>query len=116
VGVFTRVPGSEEDEPVPDAEVALSLVPSNGGSSWQGEASREESVNKLYYEADVTIPREGEWHVAVGVSGPAGSGSAEFQFVALERGVNWMVVGGIAVAVVALGWWFVGIRGEEKDG
>ena len=116
VGVFSQNPGSEVDEPVLDAMVALSLMRSDGGLGWQGEASREESVNKLYYEADATIPTEGEWQATVVVSGPAGSGSATFGFAAVERGINWMVVGMVAVAVIALAWWFFAAGRKEEEG
>ena len=107
VGVFSQSSGSDADEPVLEATVALSLMPSAGDSSWQGQASREESANKLYYEADAMISMEGEWQATVVVSGPAGSGSATFGFEAAERGINWKVVGVAAVAVVALAWWFL---------
>lgn len=113
IGVFSRPAGSAQDEPVLDANVELALVPKAGGNRWQGWASREASANKLYYEADVTIPAEGEWQVTVRISGPSGGGSAEFDLIAVEAGINWMVVGGAAIAVVAIGWWFFGSRQKE---
>jgi hypothetical protein len=115
VGVFSRPAGSAQDEPVLDADVELALVSKAGGNGWQGRASREASVNKLYYEADVTIPAEGEWQVTVRISGPSGGGSAEFNLIAVEAGINWMLVGGAAVAIVASGWWFFGLRQQEKS-
>jgi hypothetical protein len=110
VGVFTRTSGSEQDEPVTDARVQLQLVPKEGGDGWQGEASQQASANKLYYEADATIPAEGEWQATVSIGGPAGSGSAQFDLAAVPPGVNWPPIGGAAVVLVVLGWWLLGRR------
>jgi hypothetical protein len=114
VGVFRRPAGSGEDQPVLDADVSLVLLPKDNDDGWRGPASREESVNKLYYEADVTIPETGEWQATVTVSGPGGSGSAQFDFVAQQAGMNWSLIGGAAVVVIALGWWFFGMREKEE--
>jgi hypothetical protein len=116
VGVFTRPAGSDQDEPVLDASVGLDLVPKRGGNGWRGEASQEESANKLYYEADVTIPDEGEWQATVTISGPAGSGSAQFSLVAAAPGISWLPIGGAAVALVAFGWWLLAMRQKEIEG
>jgi hypothetical protein len=115
VGVFTREAGSDQDEPVLDASVELALVATEGGQGWEGEASREESANKLYYEADVTIPVEGEWQATVIVSGPAGSGRTGFDLVATAPGISWLPVGGAAVALVTFGWWLFGMRRKESE-
>jgi hypothetical protein len=113
-GVFTRAVGSDRDEPVLDASVGLVVTARGGGEAWHGEASQQESTNKLYYEADVAIRAEGEWQVTVNIGGPAGEGSAQFDLEAKEPGINWMPVGGVAVIVIALGWWLLGMRRKEE--
>lgn len=115
VGVFERAPGTELDEPVLDASVELALVPTAGGGGWAGRASREDSINKLYYEADVAISAEGEWEATLDVDGPRGTGRAEFGFAAMRPGVNWFLIGGAAAAAVVAGWWLLGTRQREQN-
>ncbi|MDT8306304.1 MAG: LPXTG cell wall anchor domain-containing protein, partial [Anaerolineae bacterium] len=66
------------------------------------EATNANAANRLFYEADVTLPQSGPWTVAVDVTGPAGSGSASFDIEVGEAdGPNWFLWGGGAVLALA---------------
>lgn len=115
IGVFERPAGEEADVPVLEAEVMIRLEPlENAGEGWTGRASREDSVNKLYYESDLELPAAGRWQATIEVVGPAGEGSAQFDFEAYPPGLNWTLVGGGAAALLAAGWWFWGARGQRE--
>jgi len=90
VGEFhTTVAISEAPEPrtgtreagdlVLDAAVLVRVEPlSQGGETLVATATRDNAVNKLFYEADLTLPAEGQWHVDIQVDGAAGTGNASF--------------------------------------
>jgi len=108
-------PGStarEAGDVVLDATVRVQLEPlSQTAQTLLASATRDNAVNKLFYEADLELPAEGQWHVLIEVEGPAGAGQANFdiealppsKFGALQR-VAWPVWGGLALAILAAGW------------
>ena len=66
-------------------------------------ATSEQATNKLFYEADVTIPATGSWEVRVEVDGPEGKGSVSFPLqVEPAQTTNWLLLGGAGVIFVAL--------------
>jgi hypothetical protein len=69
-------------------------------------AVRQAFLGDFYYEADPTLPVEGNWQITIDVSGPEGSGSAEFTLEALPpRALNWTLIwsaGGVVVVILAL--------------
>ncbi|MBX3011882.1 MAG: hypothetical protein KF832_10275 [Caldilineaceae bacterium] len=65
-------------------------------------ATRDQALFPQYYETDVAMPTDGQWQARIRVSGPAGSGDANFDFAVLPtRQVNWrMVAGGFALVLL----------------
>lgn len=97
----------EARDPILDAKVQLTAEPiDRGGTPISVVASRGAGANKLLYHANLELPIEGRWRVTVHVEGPAGSGSAGFEFeVKPSGGVNWLLTGaGLSLAMMFLAW------------
>ncbi len=93
--------------PVLDAMVELQIKPISGsGKQLVLLATHEAAVNKLFYEADVELPAEGQWQVVISVEGPAGSGQADFVAEVLPSTTYnwWILVGGSVLGFIAAGW------------
>jgi len=85
-------------------------------------ATRDNAVNKLFYEADLTLPAEGQWRVDIQVNGAAGAGSAAFEIEALPPspfnslvGFGWPLWAGLGLALLAAGWWFQMSRHRKSE-
>lgn len=99
------------DEPVTDATVTVDLVPVMGEQSpIQIVAVLQPQLGNYYYEADATLPTEGEWRFTIKVRGALGEADAAFVGqVASARQINWtLVVGGgvlLCGLLVLMGLW-----------
>ena len=93
---------NEAGNPVLEATVYLrftSLTASN--QSFTMQATHEDAVNKIFYEADVDISESGEWQVTVLVDGPGGPGEATFNLeVQSKSQSSWVVFWGIGIFLV----------------
>ncbi|MFO7682416.1 MAG: hypothetical protein R6X34_20455 [Chloroflexota bacterium] len=69
-----------------------------------GPATTEQSVNKLFYEADFQAPDVGMYRVVTQVNGRSGAGEVAFDLEVVEArtAVNWLLVGlgGLALVTV----------------
>jgi hypothetical protein len=122
--------GEETGDLVLDAAVRVQMNPiSQPGPGLVTSATREDAVNKLLYEADMELPAEGQWQVVISVEGAAGTGSASFNIEVLPasasntlaafgtfRALRWPVWGGVALALLALGWSVQTFRGQALKG
>lgn len=104
VGVATaadRLPMLEAD-----IEVAIYDVQS-GERVAAGQPTTEQSVNRLFYEADMPALPRGNYQVEVTVAGPAGSDTVAFE-ISVVSYVNtsliMAVLGGVLLLAAAL-WW-----------
>ncbi|MDX1662690.1 MAG: hypothetical protein R3272_02785 [Candidatus Promineifilaceae bacterium] len=94
--------------PVLGADVLVQLNPvSADADPIEVVASHEQAENRLFYEADVTVPAAGTWLVSVHVDGPLGTGDADFPIeVGAAAGINWplaiMVAGALLLALFIL--------------
>lgn len=101
VGVTEPGSGREAGAPVLDADVRVALSPAEGTGA-PISAVAGDGVNRLLYEADVTLPGAGLWAVQVDVDGPEGSARASFELeVAEPGGPNWLLWGGGGVLLLA---------------
>jgi hypothetical protein len=108
-GASTR----EAGELVLDATVLVQAESvSQVGESLVAPATRNNAVNKLFYEADLTLPTEGEWRVDIHVNGASGAGNAGFDVEALPPSafntlfsLGWPLWAGLSLILVAIGWW-----------
>ncbi len=87
-------------------------------------ATRENAVNKLFYEADLHLPAEGQWQVVVAVEGPEGTGSVDFTIEVLPPSglrrlqlQRWPLWGGLGLVLIATIWsvQFFRDRGSETQ-
>lgn len=117
IGVFEPALEGLPDKPVLDATVEVVMIPVSllNLAPWSGLASREASANPIYYEADFTLPAPGAWRAELIVSGPAGSGSADFEMTVLPPAINWALIGGGAAIAMAAGWWFWNSRARPNE-
>lgn len=100
-------PGEEREagDPVLGADVRVRLEPVGAAalSPLTATATNENSSNRLFYEADVTIPEPGAWLVRVEVDGPAGAGVASFPLqVEPAQSTNWLLLGGSGVVLITV--------------
>lgn len=114
----------EAGDLVLDATVRVQAQPLDpSGESLTAFATRENAVNKLFYEADLELPSAGKWRVLVSVEGPAGAGTATFDIEALPAstlnsllGPGWPLWGGVALASLSVGWFFYTFRSSRSEG
>ena len=109
--------GREAGAPVLGANMQVRLEPATAttGSPVTAMATNENSTNKLFYEADVTIPAEGTWQVQIQVDGPAGVGAASFPLeVGPPQTTNWLLLGGGGVLLVAALFAFLSLRRKTQ--
>ena len=93
------------------ATVQVRLEPmGRPGEAVVAPATRENAVNKLFYEADVELPADGLWQATVEVAGPDGRGSTAFEIEALPAStasglgaLPWPVIAGLGLAVLLAG-------------
>lgn len=116
VNLIVLVTSSEEgslDQYVLDADIGLALTHDRSGEVVTAQATHDEAVNKLFYESYFDVESGGGWTGEVTVTAGGQSGTAEFP-LEIEgpepAGINWTLYGGIAVAVVAGGWFLLQAR------
>ena len=100
--------------PVTDVDITVTFTPVSYNASDVDAVSepivitaqRQEFLSDFYFEADPTLPHEGQWQINVEVTGQEGAGSTEFMMETLPaRAINWTLVagaGGVLVVLVVL--------------
>ncbi|WP_420641401.1 hypothetical protein [Candidatus Leptofilum sp.] len=101
-------------EPVLDATVNVLIVNRAGDVVATAVATTEQSVNRLFYEADLEPMPTGNYEMQVVVSGQAGEGDIAFPLTVTPRSIlPW--VGGIAAGLFVIGLVvLVWRRGDSK--
>lgn len=81
-------------QPVLDAVISIELIPVDGTAAiMTAQATTEQSVNKLLYEADMTVMTSGSYSVLVMVAGPDGEGEASFTIVVEPKNeISWLAI------------------------
>lgn len=111
----------ETGEPVLDARVGVQLEAAEPrGEKLVAFATRENAVNKLFYEVDFNLPAEGRWQVTIEVQGPDGGGSAAFEIEVLPPSAlarlgtrYWPVLGGVGLVLLVAVWLMWPSRGRD---
>jgi hypothetical protein len=95
-------PNESLDEPVTDATVTIHLLPvAQNSVPLQVPAILQEQLGSYYYEADATLPTNGDWRFTIEVSSKLGVGQAAFvATVDRAREINWLLI--VAAGVVLL--------------
>ena len=113
----------ETGDLVLDATVRVGVDPvDQAGETLVVSATRDNAVNKLFYEADVELPAEGQWQVDIWVEGPAGAGNTGFAVEALPPsgintllGLGWPLWAGLGLVIIAAGWWIQMSRDRKTE-
>jgi hypothetical protein len=116
VGVNQELDGIPN--PVLDALISVDLLTGDEATLLQSDrATTDQSVNKLLYEADLTIARTGSYLVRVQVTGPEGEGgTVSFPLdVASERQFNWLIIPIISAALLVAVLLFRSWRSGQRD-
>jgi hypothetical protein len=104
-----------------DARVGVQLEAAEPrGEKLVAFATRENAVNKLFYEVDFNLPAEGRWQVTIEVQGPDGGGSAAFEIEVLPPSAlarlgtrYWPVLGGVGLVLLVAVWLMWPSRGRD---
>jgi hypothetical protein len=99
---------AEDNDMILDGNVDIEVFSADSGELVLfGPATTEQSVNKLFYEADFPeAPEAGVYTVVTTVNGRYGTGDVSFNFeiIPAKTTINWLVIGiGSLVVIVVLG-------------
>ena len=88
-----------------DADIQL-LLTAPSGKVVSAVATHQRATNKLFYESYLELDEQGMWQAQVEVAKEGQTGTAAFEFFVepATSQTNWMLIGGIAIVVIALGW------------
>ena len=115
VGLFAPEDGS----PVLDADIQVEMRTQGGeGAAVVAPATTEQSVNKLFYETDMTVAEPGPYETIFSISGPEGEGVVSLVIeVRSPSKINWLMLGlaGLGLVVV-FGWVFSRRSRQTIDG
>jgi hypothetical protein len=96
---------SENNDMILDAEVDMEVFAADYGELMlSGPATTEQSVNKLFYEADFPeSPDAGTYTVVTTVNGRYGTGDVSFDFeiIPAKTTINWLFIGIGGLVLVA---------------
>lgn len=114
IGLAEPGTGREAGAPVLGATIMVSLSRAQDESApIRVAATNANSANRLFYEADVTLPEPGVWTASIDVDGSEGSGDASIVLdVAEAGGPNWLLWGGGGIVVIAVLFLIAGRRGS----
>ncbi|MCP4421139.1 MAG: hypothetical protein GY805_31395 [Chloroflexi bacterium] len=104
VHVTVGIAAAETGEPVLDTAVKVDLLTNDGVLLTTAVATTEQSVNRLFYEADLAGVAAGDYEIQVEVVGSEGSGSLSFSLsvkpVSIWPWALWILLG---VGVIGVG-------------
>ena len=110
IHVTVGVTWAESGEPMLDAAVEVAILAANGETVAAASATTEQSVNRLFYEADLPDLPVGSYQVQLTLTSQEGSGALTFPLEIVPAAVWPWVAGGLLGAAVM---WLV-IRGWRK--
>ncbi|MBX3053241.1 MAG: hypothetical protein KF753_17285 [Caldilineaceae bacterium] len=93
-------PNGFAGEPVLGADVLVEMENQTSGILLIAQATHEDAVNKLFYEAVFSPEQTGIWEIRVIVQGPDGPVTASYTDEIVPPTFPWMAVGGGLLAVV----------------
>lgn len=107
VGIAT----AEDGSPVLDSTVDVIIETAAGEEMLTTQATTEQSVNRLFYEADISNLPTGSYEVLVQVAGIKGNGNLRFPMEVGQASLWPWLVGGLGGGAVI---WFVVRRWQKR--
>lgn len=98
----------QDEGPILDADIEILMwYEEEGTPAASAVATTDQSINKLFYETDMEVPREGAYAVVFQISGPRGEGIVELPVeVKPASSINWLAVGFAGLGLVLVwGYW-----------
>jgi hypothetical protein len=104
-----------------DAEAWVEVEPlGHEGVAARYEATREQADDPRFYAAKFTLGTEGRWRIRIGVEGPRGQGTGEFEITATYPGLfrqpMVLLVAALLPLILVGAWLTLGARSEEPSG
>lgn len=96
-------PNGFAGEPVLDADVLVEMEHAASGLLLIAQATHEDAVNKLFYEAIFAPEQTGMWTVRVIVQGPDGAMETSYTDEIFPPTFPWMTVGAALLALILAG-------------
>lgn len=114
------VVAAENNDMILDADVGIEVFEAGSDTLVLSDAATtEQSVNKLFYEADFSeAPAAGMYTVVTTVNGSYGTGDVSFDFeiIPAKTAVNWLLIGiGGLVVVAVLGMFLSSTINRRQD-
>lgn len=102
-------------EPVLDAAITVDLLTDNGDVVLTAVATTEQSVNRLFYEADLPGTTAGTYKVQLALTGSEGSGTLSFPLFVKPVSV-WPWIGAVLTGAAVIGFAMRIWRKGQKEG
>lgn len=93
-------PNGFAGEPVLNADVLVEMEHQESGQLLIAQATHQDSVNQLFYEAEFAPERTGLWEIRIIVQGPDGPVETSFVDEIVPPVFPWMAVGGGLLALI----------------
>jgi hypothetical protein len=95
------IAGGPQNEPILDAAVQVRATSLSTNQTVATTATTEQATNKLFYEADFTLPEQTIYEIQVHVTGRDGEGTVAFEVEVLPQGhTSWWMVGFIGLGII----------------
>lgn len=102
IHVTVGIADESSGAPVLDAAVDVLIVDKAGVPVATAVATTEQSINRLFYEADLATLPTGTYEMQVDVTGTAGAGDVAFALDVVPRTI-WPWIGGALAGLVVMG-------------
>lgn len=96
-------PNGFAGEPILNADVVVEMEHQTSGVQLIAQATHEDAVNKLFYEAILAPQQTGTWEIRVIIQGPEGPVQASYSDEVESPAFPWIAVGGGVLALLLAG-------------
>ncbi len=96
-------PNGFAGEPILNADVVVEMEHQTSGVQLIAQATHEDAVNKLFYEAILAPQQTGTWEIRVIIQGPEGPVQASYSDEVESPAFPWLAVGGGVLALLLAG-------------
>jgi len=120
VDVSVLLQHADTKQIVDGAEIVLWVEPATGDEPQQYPVTRDQATNKLYYAAEFSLDRPGEYLFRLEIRAPQAAGTVSFTATVEEARTgfwqSWWFWALVGVASVILLWWLFGRTTPARAG